>query len=295
MRILGLSNMRDAAAALVENGRIIAAAEEERFVRIKHVPTLPIHAVRYCLDTAGIRLEDLDAVAVPWKYWQLGRRAALAIGSMLQSPRLFAVKGARGAERLSNEWRELAFLRLLLSRRAKLRREHLRDLAGAAADLRKLHDLSPSDQTVLDELYLLLRDLGDYRGMVQLYEDQILRGKDMNARAELARKVARVWEEQLADVREAADAWRRVLRMKAGDPEATQGLERTKTGQWESMRDLVNDAMLDALVPTAPFGAIAELLRERYRGVADALTLRLPKDPSHDTAFARVIQTLRES
>lgn len=117
MRILGLSNMRDAAAALVENGRIIAAAEEERFVRIKHVTALPIHAVRYCLDTAGIRLEDLDAVAVPWKYWQLGRRAALAIGSMLQSPRLFAVKGARGAERLSNEWRELAFLRFLLSRR----------------------------------------------------------------------------------------------------------------------------------------------------------------------------------
>jgi probable F420-dependent oxidoreductase len=72
-------------------------------------------------------------------------------------------------------------------------------------------------------------------------------------------------------------------------------LERTKTGQWDSMRDLVNDEMLDALVPTAPFGAIAELLIERYRGVADALTLRLPKDPSHDIAFARVISTLRES
>ena len=57
--------------------------------------------------------------------------------------------------------------------------------------------------------------------MVQLYEDQILRGKDMNARAELARKVARMWEEQLADPREAADAWRRVLRMKPGDAEAT--------------------------------------------------------------------------
>ena len=53
--------------------------------------------------------------------------------------------------------------------------------------------------------------------------------------------------------------------------------------------------MLDALVPTAPFGEIAALLRERYRGVADALTLRLPKDPSHDTVFARVISTLRES
>ena len=81
----------------------------------------------------------------------------------------------------------------------------------------------------MDELSALLTELGDYRGMVQLYEDQILRGKDMNARAELARKVARMWEEQLTDPREAADAWRRVLRMKQNDPEATAGLERAKS------------------------------------------------------------------
>ena len=60
MRILGLSNMRDAAAALVANGRIIAAAEEERFVRIKHVTALPVHAARFCLQSAGIQLRDLD-------------------------------------------------------------------------------------------------------------------------------------------------------------------------------------------------------------------------------------------
>ena len=117
MRILGLSNMRDAAAALVENGQIVAAAEEERFLRIKHVTALPLHAIRFCLQSAGVRLEDVDAVAVPWKYWQLGRRAALAIGSMLQSPRLFAVKGSRAAERLTHEWKELAFLRATLARR----------------------------------------------------------------------------------------------------------------------------------------------------------------------------------
>src|SRR6185295_20000513 len=62
MRILGLSNMRDAAAALVDNGRIIAAAEEERFVRVKHVTALPLHAIRFCLEAGGTRLEDLDAV-----------------------------------------------------------------------------------------------------------------------------------------------------------------------------------------------------------------------------------------
>jgi tetratricopeptide (TPR) repeat protein len=120
-------------------------------------------------------------------------------------------------------------VRQLLARRAKLRREQLDDRTGGAADLKKLHDLSPNDQAVMDELSGLLTELGDYRGMVQLYEDQILRGKDMTARADLARKVARMWEEQLADPREAADAWRRVLRMKQGDQEATAGLERAKS------------------------------------------------------------------
>ena len=118
----------------------------------------------------------------------------------------------------------------LLGRRAKIRREQLVEPVNAAADLKKLHDLSPQDQSVMDELAGLLMELNDYKSLVQLYEDQILRGKDMNARAELARKVARIWEEQLTDGREAADAWRRVMRMKAADPEATQGLERSKSG-----------------------------------------------------------------
>jgi tetratricopeptide (TPR) repeat protein len=119
-------------------------------------------------------------------------------------------------------------VRQLLARRAKMRREKLDDLAGAAADLRRLHELSPTDASITDELIALLTELGDQRGMVQLYEDMILRGKDVNVRAELARKVARMWDDQLADPREAADAWRRVLRLKAGDPEATAGLERAK-------------------------------------------------------------------
>ncbi|BCA54396.1 carbamoyltransferase [Nitrospira sp. KM1] len=116
MVVLGLSNMRDAAAALVDNGRIIAAAEEERFARTKHVTALPVGAIRYCLQQAGVRLCDLDAVAVPWKFWQIGRRVGLAVGSMLRSPQLFLVKGKRSAER-SVEWKELALLRRTLSNR----------------------------------------------------------------------------------------------------------------------------------------------------------------------------------
>mgnify|MGYP003465703593 CR=1 FL=1 len=76
-------------------------------------------------------------------------------------------------------------MRQLLARRAKIRREQLGEQGGAAADLKKLHDLSPTDQAVMDELAALLMELEDYKALVQLYEDQILRGKDMNARAEL--------------------------------------------------------------------------------------------------------------
>src|SRR5439155_3805353 len=117
MLVLGLSNMRDAAAALVRDGRILAAAEEERFVRIKHVTALPVNAIRYCLGEGGVRLADVDGIAVPWKYWVLGRRAALALGAMVRSPTLFRVKGRRGLERLGHEWTELALLAPKLRKR----------------------------------------------------------------------------------------------------------------------------------------------------------------------------------
>ena len=120
-------------------------------------------------------------------------------------------------------------VRKLLARRAAVRREKLADSPGAAADLKRLHDLSPADTAVMDQLSLLYVELEDYRGMVQLYEDQILRGKEPAARAELARSVARLWQEKLDDPREAADAWRRVLRMKAGDAEAVAGLDLAKS------------------------------------------------------------------
>lgn len=116
MLVLGLSNMRDAAAALVQGGHILAAAEEERFVRIKHVTALPVQAMAWCLRQAGIGPGGVDAIAVPWKYWMLGRRARLALGAMLRSPALFRVKGRRSVERLRQEWAELAFLSRRLRR-----------------------------------------------------------------------------------------------------------------------------------------------------------------------------------
>ena len=63
MRILGISALyHDSAAALVMDGRIIAAAQEERFTRKKHDARFPESAIAYCLDEAGCRLSDLDHV-----------------------------------------------------------------------------------------------------------------------------------------------------------------------------------------------------------------------------------------
>src|SRR6266536_3435624 len=62
--ILGISAFyHDSAAALLIDGRIVAAAQEERFTRRKHDAGFPGHAVRYCLDQAGVRAEDLTYVA----------------------------------------------------------------------------------------------------------------------------------------------------------------------------------------------------------------------------------------
>ena len=64
MNILGISAFyHDSAAALVRDGKIIAAAQEERFTRKKHDPGFPVQAVRYCLAEGGVAPGELDAVA----------------------------------------------------------------------------------------------------------------------------------------------------------------------------------------------------------------------------------------
>jgi carbamoyltransferase len=63
MRILGISAFyHDSAAALIDDGRIIAAAQEERFTRRKHDPSFPHNAIAYCLAEARITAEALDHV-----------------------------------------------------------------------------------------------------------------------------------------------------------------------------------------------------------------------------------------
>lgn len=64
MKILGISAFyHDSAASVTVDGKIVAAAQEEWFTRLKHDPGFPIHAIRFCLEHSGLRLEELDAIA----------------------------------------------------------------------------------------------------------------------------------------------------------------------------------------------------------------------------------------
>lgn len=87
VKVLGLSCSfwHDPAAALLVDGEVVAAVEQERLSRRKHAPNeLPVDAARFCLDAAGLRASDLDVVVNPWSYdavranrWASVRRNAL--------------------------------------------------------------------------------------------------------------------------------------------------------------------------------------------------------------------------
>ena len=62
--VLGISAFyHDSAAAMVVDGDIVAAAQEERFTRKKHDPSYPTHAINYCLAEANLSLDQVDYIA----------------------------------------------------------------------------------------------------------------------------------------------------------------------------------------------------------------------------------------
>lgn len=107
MNILSINNMHDAAAVLAVDGRIVAAAEEERFSRVKHTTGFPKLASQFCLQQGGLKLSDIDLLVASWKPWRLGTRAKQVLLSVLKSPQVFGAKASRGAGQMGGEWSEL--------------------------------------------------------------------------------------------------------------------------------------------------------------------------------------------
>lgn len=109
MKILGISAYyHDSAAAYIENGEIIAAAQEERFTRKKHDPGFPAEAIKYCLLEAGVELSDLDAIVFYDK-------PLLKLERLLETYYAFSPRGIRSFLTAIPVWlKEKMFLKRML-------------------------------------------------------------------------------------------------------------------------------------------------------------------------------------
>src|SRR5262249_24726678 len=109
MRILGISAFyHDSAAALVRDGEIVAAAQEERFTRKKHDARFPVHSIRYCLEAGGVSLDDVGYVVFYDKQF-------LKFERLLETYLAFAPSGLRSFEMAMPLWlREKLFQKDLL-------------------------------------------------------------------------------------------------------------------------------------------------------------------------------------
>ncbi len=114
MRVLGVSAFyHDSAAALVEDGQIVAAAQEERFTRRKHDSDYPAQAINYCLSAAGITLGDVDFVAFYDKPF-------LKFERLLETYVAFAPRGFKSFSMAIPVWiKEKLFQKSLLVRKLK--------------------------------------------------------------------------------------------------------------------------------------------------------------------------------
>ncbi|HVU08356.1 MAG TPA: carbamoyltransferase [Verrucomicrobiae bacterium] len=112
--ILGISAFyHDSAAALIVNGKLVAAAQEERFTRKKHDPNFPANAIAYCLRAGGIQPENLDYVAFYDK-------PLLKFDRLLETYLAFAPKGFRSFRLAMPVWlKDKIHLRRILKSQLK--------------------------------------------------------------------------------------------------------------------------------------------------------------------------------
>ncbi|WP_138483356.1 carbamoyltransferase family protein [Dyadobacter bucti] len=110
MKILGISAFyHDSAAALIDNGEIVAAAQEERFTRKKHDPGFPSKAIAFCLEYSGLTLNELDAIVFYDK-------PLLKFERLLETYYAFAPKGLRSFLTAMPVWiKEKMFLKRLIN------------------------------------------------------------------------------------------------------------------------------------------------------------------------------------
>src|SRR6202522_4292137 len=105
MVILGINAYHaNASAAIIADGQLLAAVEEERLNRVKYAAGLPVRAIQYCLDQAGVKLSEVDHIAIPRNPWaRLGTKLRFA----MRMPK-FALDRARVMKRFAGIQQDLA-------------------------------------------------------------------------------------------------------------------------------------------------------------------------------------------
>jgi carbamoyltransferase len=152
VNILGINAYHaNASAALVCNGQLVAAAEEERFNRVKYAAGFPVAAIRYCLKAAGLTLEDIDHIAVPRNPWA-------RMGTKL----LYAVRLPRFARERAKAWASFADIPQALAKSFEIDPQRIRAqfhrVEHHRAHLASAFFVSPFDRAAL----LSADGLGDF-------------------------------------------------------------------------------------------------------------------------------------
>src|SRR5690606_18191051 len=114
MKILGISAYyHDSAAAIIENGKILYAAQEERFSRIKNDASFPQKAIEFCLNESGFSIEDIDLIAFYDKPF-------LKFERLLETYYAFAPKGFKSFAMAMPLWlKEKLFIKQIIRKEIK--------------------------------------------------------------------------------------------------------------------------------------------------------------------------------
>lgn len=128
MKILGLCTMGNSSAALIENGKVKFAIEEERLSRIKNDGSFPLLSIHAALKHSNIELKDIDLICVYWERWNLLPRLAGVVQGVINNPQSLGSKLNRiksmflrsnGAEEKETHkhgsWKDLFFMKSILS------------------------------------------------------------------------------------------------------------------------------------------------------------------------------------
>ncbi len=159
MIVLGINAYHaNASAALLVDGRLIAAVEEERLNRVKYAAGFPVRAIRFCLNAAGAKLSEVDHVAIPRDPWaRLGTKLRFAV----RMPR-FALERARVLKKFAGIEDELA---AAFELPREMIRARFHRIEHHAAHLASAFFVSPFDQAAV----LSADGLGDFASSMSAF------------------------------------------------------------------------------------------------------------------------------